>query len=118
MQSGWPDHSGYENPWASAFSGVLLAPLHRIDYLERARQLASALKKSLSLLQRDSLEYVELLPVTFRMFALAGDLQTATALRRDLSGELEATAITLYNRRNYILADKYITHVLEGDNRN
>lgn len=92
--------------------------LHRIDYQQRAVQLADTLKKDLASMEKDSPEYAELLPVTFRLFALAGDFAGATALRRDLSGELEATAITLYNRRNYSLADRYINHVLDGDPRN
>ena len=92
--------------------------LHRSDYQQRAGQLANTLRKHITSIQVDSPEYAELLPVAFRLFALSGDLATATALRRDLSGELEATAITLYNRRNYELADKYITHVLDGDPRN
>jgi len=92
--------------------------LHRSDYQQRASQLADTLKRHLVSTNMDSVEYAELLPATFRLFALAGDLATATALRRDLSGELEATAITLYNRRNYLLADKYINHVLDGDPKN
>lgn len=93
--------------------------LHRSDaYQQRAGQLAGTLKKHLASIKMDSPEYAELLPVTFRLFALAGDLATANALRRDLSGELEATAITLYNRRNYSLADEYITQVLNADPKN
>ncbi len=92
--------------------------LHRSDYQQRASQLADPLRRHLATTKMESPEYAELLPVAFRLFALSGDLATATALRRDLSGELEATAITLYNRRNYSLADKYISHVLDGDPNN
>ncbi len=53
-----------------------------------------------------------------RLIALSGDYAAATALRRDLSGELEAAAITLYNRRNYTLAETYMNHVLDGDPKN
>jgi len=92
--------------------------LHRTDYREQARKLAYVLRESLGSMQKDSFEYVDLLPVTYRLFALAGDLGAATALRSDLLGELEATAIILYNRRDYVLADKYIEHVLESDPKN
>lgn len=92
--------------------------LHRSDYQQRSGALARALKSHLASTAMESPEYAELLPVTFRLFALAGDLATATALRRDLYGELEASAITLYNRRNYQLADRYIGLILDGDRRN
>ncbi len=92
--------------------------LHRSDYQQRARKLAEVLRDHLESMEKDSSEYVDFLPVTYRLFALAGDFESATALRSDLLGELEATAITLYNRRNYELADKYIGHVLEADSKN
>jgi tetratricopeptide (TPR) repeat protein len=92
--------------------------LHRSDYQQRASQIAATLKKHLASVDKASAEFAALLPVTFRLFALAGDFATAIALRRDLSGELEATAIMLYNRRNYSLADQYIKHVLDHDPRN
>ena len=92
--------------------------LHRSDYQDRARRLAHILRTHIASLDRTSREFVSLLPATFRLFALAGDLEAATALRRDLLGELEATAITLYNRRNYALADQYIDHVLAANPHN
>ncbi|MGA2482834.1 MAG: TIR domain-containing protein [Candidatus Acidiferrales bacterium] len=92
--------------------------LHRSDYQKQARQLAAALRRQLSTLKMGSPEYAELLPVTFRLLAIAGDFGAAAALRRDLSGELAEAAIILYNRRNYALADQYIGHVLEGDPKN
>jgi hypothetical protein len=46
------------------------------------------------------------------------NVAAAFALRQDLSGELEAAAITLYNRRNYMPADKYINQVLGMDPKN
>jgi tetratricopeptide (TPR) repeat protein len=64
---------------------------------------------------KESPEYASLLQVAFRSYALAGEIEKATALRRDLSGELEATAMTLYNRRDYPLADRYISLVLDAD---
>lgn len=92
--------------------------LHRSDYQKRAAELATVLTAELSNLKVGSPEHAELLPVTFRTLALTGDLASATALRRDLSGELADAAITLYNRRNFTLADQYISHVLEADPKN
>lgn len=92
--------------------------LHRSDYQGKALKLAHILRDHLGSLEKDSSEYVDILPVTYRMFAMAGDLESATTLRSDLLGELEATAITLYNRRNYDLADKYIGHVLDANPKN
>jgi len=80
--------------------------------------LAKALKVRLDGIDKTSPEFASLLLVAFRSYALAGQLEKATALRHDLSGELEATAITLYNRRDYQLADQYISHVLDADPRN
>jgi tetratricopeptide (TPR) repeat protein len=92
--------------------------LHRSDYRALSINLAEALKARLGELDKTSPEYVSLVQVAFRSYALAGDIAKATALRRDLSGELEATAITLYNRRDYQLADQYITLVLAADPSN
>jgi tetratricopeptide (TPR) repeat protein len=87
--------------------------LHRRDYHELAMKLADAVKARLDTSDKTSLEFASLLLVAFRSYGLAGDLAKARTLRRDLSGELEATAITLYNRRNYSLADEYIQHLLD-----
>jgi tetratricopeptide (TPR) repeat protein len=92
--------------------------LHRGDYRQRAIALAEALARRIDGMDKTSPEFASLLPVLFRSYALAGELGKATALRRDLSGELEATAITLYNRRDYQLADQYISYVLNGDPKN
>ena len=92
--------------------------LHRSDYRAMATSLAGAVKSHIDELDKASPEFASLLPVAFRSYALAGDLEQATALRRDLSGELEATAITLYNRRNYSLADEYIQHLLDENPKN
>ena len=89
--------------------------LHRSDYRKRAIALADALKARLDRVAKGSAEYASLLQVAFRSYALAGEIEKATDLRRDLSGELEATAITLYNRRDYPLADQYISLVLDAD---
>jgi tetratricopeptide (TPR) repeat protein len=92
--------------------------LHRSNYRERAAKLAEVLAAYLERTNKTSPEFVSLLPVAFRCYALAGELDKATRLRRDLSGELEATAVLLYNRRNYDLADQYISHLLDGDKNN
>ena len=92
--------------------------LHRSDYRARSTELAKALKARLDGLDKTSPEFASLLLVAFRSYALGGELEKATALRHDLSGELEATAITLYNRRDYQLADQYISHVLDANPRN
>ena len=89
--------------------------LHRSDYRKRSLCLAEAVRTRLDRVDNASPEYAKLLQVAFRSYALAGELQKATALRRDLSGELEATAIILYNRRDYPLADQYISLVLDAD---
>ena len=92
--------------------------LHRSDYRQRSIDLAEAVKLRLEGMDRTSPEFASMLAVAFRSYALAGELEKATALRRDLSGELEATAITLYNRRDYQLADQYVSHVLNASPRN
>lgn len=69
-------------------------------------------------LDKKTPEFALLLPVTYRLYALSGDLATAMALRRDLSGKLESVAIVLYNRRDYVLAEQYIDKILENDPRN
>lgn len=89
--------------------------LHRSDYRKKSTALAEALLARLDRLAKSSAEYASLLQVAFRSYALAGEIDKATALRRDLSGELEATAITLYNRRDYPLADQYSSLVLDAD---
>jgi tetratricopeptide (TPR) repeat protein len=92
--------------------------LHRGDYQTMAMKLANSLKAYLEGLDKASPEFASLLPVAFRSYAMAGDLDQANALRRDLSGELESTAITLYHRRNYELADTYIQHLLDENPAN
>src|SRR5579859_974197 len=92
--------------------------LHRSDYRTRSLDLAEAARARLEGLDKTSPEFASLLQVAFRSYALGGELAKATALRRDLSGELEATAITLYNRRDYKLADQYISYVLDVDPSN
>ena len=94
--------------------------LHRSDYRKRSISLAGVLQARLDRVPKDSPEraspeYASLLQVAFRSYALAGEIEKAKALRRDLSGELEATAITLYNRRDYPLANQYVSLVLDTD---
>jgi tetratricopeptide (TPR) repeat protein len=92
--------------------------LHRGSYQQVATQLAHALREHLDGLDKTSIEFVSLLPVAFRCYAMSGEIGEANKLRRDLSGELEAAAITLYGRRNYELADKYVEHLLDENPRN
>jgi tetratricopeptide (TPR) repeat protein len=92
--------------------------LHHGDYKDRALKLADALTVRMNQLEKSSPDYVSLLQVAFRSYALAGEIGRANELRRDLSGELQATAITLYNRRDYDLADEYISQVLDGEQSN
>ena len=92
--------------------------LHRSDYRKRSITLAEAVRARLDRLAEDSperasREYVSLLQVAFRSYAMAGEIGKATALRSDLAGELESTAITLYNRRDYPLADQYVSLLLD-----
>jgi hypothetical protein len=68
-------------------------------------------------LEVESQGFVSLLPVSFRLFALAGQIDEAIRIRRDLSGELGHAAILHYNRRNYGLAAQYIDLVLQQDPR-
>ena len=96
-----------------------MSHLHRGDYQELALRLADASKNHLDgATDRTSLEFTSLLLVAFRAYGLAGNLKKAQELRRDLSGELEAAAIELYNRRNYSLADEYIQHLLNENPSN
>lgn len=92
--------------------------LHRGNYQLTAARLATALRAHLDRLEKTSVEFVSLLPVTFRCYAMCGELAVANALRRDLSGELESAAITLYGRRDYELADKYVQHLLDENPKN
>ena len=58
--------------------------LHRSDYRQRSLNLAEALRIRLDDVDKTSPEFASLLPVIFRSYALAGELEKATALRRDL----------------------------------
>jgi len=89
--------------------------LHRGDYQDLAIRLAEAIKAHMNILDKASAEFASLLLVAFRCYAIAGQLDKANELRHDLSGKLEYAAITLYNRRNYVLADEYIEHVLDDN---
>ena len=55
-----------------------------------------------------------LLPVIVRLYAAAGDWDTARNIRSDLQGELERAAIFHYRRRNYGLAWEYVQHAMQG----
>lgn len=92
--------------------------LHRSDYRQRSLDLAEALRVHIDGMDKTTPEFATLLPVIYRSYALGGEIGKASALRHDLSGELEATALTLYNRRDYQLSDQYISAVLESNPKN
>jgi tetratricopeptide (TPR) repeat protein len=92
--------------------------LHRSDYRQRSLDLAEALRLHINGMDKTAPEFATLLPVIYRSYALGGEIGKANALRRDLSGELEAAALTLYNRRDYQLADQYISAILESNPKN
>jgi tetratricopeptide (TPR) repeat protein len=92
--------------------------LHRSDYRQRSLDLAEALRLHINGMDKTAPEFATLLPVIYRSYALGGEIGKANALRHDLSGELEAAALTLYNRRDYQLADQYISAVLESNPKN
>lgn len=92
--------------------------LHRSDYRQRSLDLAEALRIHLDGMDKTTLVFASLLPVIYRSYALGGEIGKANALRHDLSGELEAAALTLYNRRDYRLSDQYISVVLESNPKN
>ena len=85
------------------------------DYRERARIAAEAVHRYFSSMSKDSGSYVPLLRAIFRLYALSNKLQEAFKIRRDLTGELAQAAITHYNRRQFALAESFISEVLEVD---
>lgn len=91
--------------------------LHREGYKELSAKLAESLWGELQNLDIESVQFASLLPVVFRLFALAGELPKALQLRRDLIGTLSDAAMTLYRRRDYKLAKAYASQVLETEPR-
>lgn len=90
----------------------------RDDYKLRAKSLAEAIWEYSKTFTPNSVEFSELLPIAIRLFALAGDVETARKIRYDLLGEITEAAIDHYNRRAYDIAEKFIDIVLEGDPKN
>lgn len=88
------------------------------DYKPTALALANAIWAHARKCPTESPEFVDLLPVAVRLFALAGEFDKARNIRADLIGELLDAAIAHYNRRNYPLAQTYIEHVLAVDPTN
>lgn len=88
------------------------------DYKERASTAAAAVEMHLRGTPLGSAEFVSLLPIVFRLFALSGDFQRARAIRSDLTGELSQAAITHYQRRQFTLAESYVLEVLGTDPQN
>ena len=86
--------------------------LSRVDYKEKAEGVAAKVHQHLLSLPTESAAFVELLPAVFRLFTIAGNLEQAQDLRRDLSGELANVAIIHYNRRTFDLAEAFIREVL------
>lgn len=88
------------------------------DYRKKAETVAGAVHGYLSSLSMESETFVVLLTAVYRLYVLAGMLEEAHSIRRDLKGELASAAITHYNRRNYNLAETFIEHVLDEDPSN
>ena len=88
--------------------------LHREDYRHLLLPLARAAHDYAMTLNIGSADFSLFVPVVFRLYASAGDLETARSLRRDLHGELEAAAVFHYNRRNYDLAWDYVQLALDA----
>lgn len=92
--------------------------LHRSNYKELAAAVGAALVDELERHEIGSIAFAQLLPPTFRALAIAGDLEGALDLRSDLLGALTDAAVTLYRRRDYVLARRYCDYVLEEDPQN
>ena len=92
--------------------------LHRKDYQDMANSLAETVWKYTKGLDTSSVEFSRLLPTAFRLFTLAGHIDRALEIRKDLMGELMQAAILHYERRDYTLSDQYIQHVLEAEPQN
>lgn len=90
----------------------------REDYRPYAKNLAEAVWDHARTFATESVQFCELLPISVRLFALAGDIQKAKGIRQDLLGELGEAAIDHYNRRNYDLAEQFIDLVLSTDSKN
>jgi tetratricopeptide (TPR) repeat protein len=90
----------------------------REDYKPYAKKLAEAVWDYAKTFSTNSAEFSELLPVSVRLFALAGDAERAQKIRADLFGELGEAAVDHYNRRNYELAEQFIDIVLSIDSKN
>ena len=88
--------------------------LHREDYTNLLLPLAHAAHDFAMTMDVASPDFSVFIPVVFRLYAYAGELDTARNLRRDLHGELEAAAIFHYNRRNYGLAWDYVNFALDA----
>ena len=88
--------------------------LHREDYSTFLSKLAVEVHSFASEREAGSPEFILLVPVIFRLYAAAGDWETARNVRSDLQGELERVAIFHYRRRNYDLAWEYIELALQG----
>ena len=87
----------------------------REDYKPFATKLAETVWEYTRQLDIHSADYCELLTVCVRLFALAGKVDDALKIRRDLMGEIGQAAVDHYNRRNYELSEQMIDLVLVDD---
>ena len=78
--------------------------------------LASEMHKFAETFEVGSPEFSQLLPTVFRLYAAAGQWETAREIRSDLYGEIERAAIFHYRRRSYDLAWEYVQHALDAGN--
>ena len=92
--------------------------LNRDDYKQKAQTVAARVHQHLRSLPTESEDFITLLPAVFRLYALAGMLEEAYEVRRDLRGEVANAAIIHYNRRNFDLAEMFIRQVLDDDSHN
>lgn len=92
--------------------------LDRDDYGSYLTKLATEVHSYANQAGVGSAEFSLFVPVIFRLYAAAGDWESARSIRRDLQGELERAAVFHYRRRNYNLAWDYIQYALQGYNPN
>jgi tetratricopeptide (TPR) repeat protein len=90
----------------------------RADFRRIAGDLANLARKQLTSSIEGSRDYVFWLSQACRMLFLCGKFDEAIKLRRDLIGELSASAFDIYHRREYELALQYCEEYLKADPNN
>ncbi|MCJ7631557.1 tetratricopeptide repeat protein [Candidatus Bathyarchaeota archaeon] len=88
------------------------------DFRQLAGNMANFSRGHLASSVKGSRDYVFWLSQTCRLLFLNGRFNEATALRRDLMGELSASAFDIYHRRDYELALQYCEEYLKADKTN